>query len=366
VEGHPAVLHEPLTSAEPRSDSIPWVNSIFEQPWWLDGVAPGRWSATVVRRGDEVVVRLPFVQRRSLGVTAIVQPHLTQTLGPWLAPLEGKYARRLETEKKLLRQAIEMLPPVDLFRVNFAPSLTNWLPFYWAGFEATVRYTYRIEDLSDLDRVRGEFQDHVRRGIRKAENVVQVDPEYPLDPVLRLNAETFARQGRRPPYSDGLVRRLDAACAARGARRILGAVDAKGRTHAVLYVVWDGRTLYPIINARDPELQTFGANALLYWEAIRLASTVSRTFDFEGSMLEPIEHFVRGFGGRQTAYFCVWKAGPKAKAVLAARSAARRLRGSRGIRRRRRAEGRGAPTLTPAARRRAAALRARSAGAPPP
>jgi Acetyltransferase (GNAT) domain len=329
VAGHPVVTHPPLTPAEPPSDSIAWVNSIFEQPWWLDSVAPGRWSAAVVRRGDDVVARLPFVQRRSLGITAIVQPHLTQTLGPWLAPLEGKYARRLETEKKLLRQAIEMLPPVDHFRVNFSPRLTNWLPFYWAGFEATVRYTYRIDELSDLDRVRGEFQDHVRRGIRKAENVVQVDHDYPLDPVLRLNAKTFARQGRRPPYSDDLVRRVDAACAARGARRILGAVDAQGRTHAVLYLVWDERTLYPIINARDTELQAFGANALLYWEAIRFASTVSRTFDFEGSMLEPIEHFVRGFGGRQTAYFSVWKTGRKAKAALAARSAARRLRRSR-------------------------------------
>ena len=47
----------------------------------------------------------------------------------------------LETEKKLLGRMIEMLPPVDLFRMSFSPSLTNWLPFYWAGFEATVRYT---------------------------------------------------------------------------------------------------------------------------------------------------------------------------------------------------------------------------------
>ena len=38
-------------------------------------------------------------------------------------------------------------------------------------------------------------------------------------------------------------------------------------------------------------------------------------------MIEPIEHFVRGFGGRQTPYFCVSKAGLKARAALAARSA---------------------------------------------
>ena len=150
------------------------------------------------------------------------------------------------------------------------------------------------------------------------------------------------------------MRRLDAACAARGARRILGAVDADGRTHAALYVVWDEQTLYALINARDPELQAFGANTLLYWEAIRLAAEVSRVFDFEGSMIEPIEHFVRGFGGRQTPYFCVSKAGLKAKSALAARSArdalgrARRAGmarpgGTRRDRRRARAAAAGAP-----------------------
>lgn len=329
MAGRPVAPHAPVTSPAPPRDSVPWVNSIFEQPWWLDSVAPGCWTAAVVRTGNDVVARLPFVERRHLGVKAIVQPDLTQTLGPWLAPLEGKYARRLEAEKRRLGQLIEMLPPVDLFRVNFSPALTNWLPFYWAGYEATVRYTYRIDDLSDLDRIRAGFQDHVRRGIRKAENAVEVDHDHPLAPLLRLNADTFARQGRRPPYSDDLVRRLDAACAAHGARRILGAVDARGRVHAMLYVVWDERTLYPIINARDPSLHAFGANTLLYWEAIRLASTVSRAFDFEGSMLETIEHFFRGFGGRQTAYFSVWKIGRKAKAALAARSVVRRLRGYR-------------------------------------
>jgi hypothetical protein len=325
MASHQPLPHTAVTVTEPRRDSIPWVNSVFEQPWWLDSVAPGCWSAAVVQRGDEVVARLPYMHRRRYGLTTIVQPHLTQTLGPWLAPTTCKYARRLEGEKRLLGQLIQALPPFDFFRMNFSPALTNWLPFYWAGFNATVRYTYRIDDLSDLDRVRSEFQDAVRRGIRKAQGSLEVDHDCSLEHLLRLNAETFARQGLRPPYSDAFVRRLDAACAARGARRILGAVDAQGRIHAALYVAWDERTLYPLINARDRELQAFGANTLLYWEAIRLASEVSRVFDFEGSMLEPIEHFVRAFGGRQAPYFSVWKAGLKARPALAARSARQAL-----------------------------------------
>jgi hypothetical protein len=309
-----------MTPAESPEDSIPWVNSVFEQPWWLEAVAPGRWGEVVVRQGDHVAARLPYTQQRKFGLTTIAQPPLTQTLGPWLAPVAGKYVQRLETEKRLLEQLIEELPAFDHFRMNFSPALTNWLPFYWAGFQATVGYTYRIEDLSDLDRVHSEFSEHVRRGIRKAGSAVEVNHDYPLEDLLRLDARTYARQGLRSPYSAELVRRLDAACAARGARRILGAVDPQGRTHAALFVVWDERTLYALINARDPKLQTFGSNTLLYWEAIRLASEVSRVFDFEGSMLEPIEHFFRGFGGRQTPYLSISRAGLKARAVLAARS----------------------------------------------
>jgi hypothetical protein len=315
-----------VTPGQPPADSIPCTNALFEQPWWLESVAPGAWGEAVVRRGEEVVARLPYAYRRPLGMTVISQPPFTQTLGPWLATTEGKYARRLDTEMKLLGQLIELLPPSQYFRQCFATSMTNWLPFHWAGFRATVRYTYRIEDLSDLDRVTNGFQEHVRRGIRKASTVLEVDHDLPLDELLRLDAETYARQGLPAPYTHDAVRRLDAACAMRNARRVLGAVDQDGRTHAALYVVWDAGTLYALIAARDAQLQTPGATTLLYWEAIRLASEVSRVFDFEGSMLRPIEHYFRGFGGRQTSYFCVWKARPAARVALGARSARETLR----------------------------------------
>ena len=345
---HQTLTREAVTPDEARDGSIPWVNSVFEQPWWLDAVAPGLWGAAEVKRGDKVVARLPYMSRRRLGLTTISQPPFTQTLGPWLAPMEGKYARRVETEKKLLTQLVEELPPFDFFRQSLSPALTNWLPFYWAGFEATVRYTYRICDLTDLDRVRSEFQEHVRRGIKKAQGVVEVVNDYPLEDLLRLNEQTYARQGVRSPDSPELVRRLDAACAQRGARRIFGAVDADGRTHAALYVVWDHRTLYALINARDAELQTFGANTLLYWEAIKLAAEVSQVFDFEGSMLEPIEHYFRGFGGRQTPYFSISKAGMKARPALVTRAALSRIARARASARGRPAPGNGSPRDAPA------------------
>jgi len=55
----------------------------------------------------------------------------------------------------------------------------------------------------------------------------------------------------------------------------------------------------------DPELRKSGATSLCMWEAIKFASTVSKSFDFEGSMIEPIERFFHAFGAEQTPYFAV-------------------------------------------------------------
>lgn len=44
---------------------IPYANSIFEQPWWLDIVAPGNWDEVVVKQNEEIIARLPFVLNSS-------------------------------------------------------------------------------------------------------------------------------------------------------------------------------------------------------------------------------------------------------------------------------------------------------------
>jgi hypothetical protein len=57
----------------------------------------------------------------------------------------------------------------------------------------------------------------------------------------------------------------------------------------------------------DPELRNSGANSLCMWEAIKFASTVTKAFDFEGSMIESVERFFRAFGARQVPYFQISK-----------------------------------------------------------
>jgi hypothetical protein len=288
-------------------DEIEEVNSIFQQPWWLEVVAPGQWGEVVVKRGEEVAARMPYVIKKKYGLTALTMPPLTQTLGPWLRPSKAKYARRISEQKQLMNELIEQLPEVDYFCQNFSPFITNWLPFYWAGFEQTTRYTYRIEDLSDLEKVWQGFLDNIRTDIRKAEKKIVVRSDLGLDQFLRVNALTFNRQGMQVPYTPELIRNIDNACEIHNARRMFFAEDAKGQIHAVLYLIWDSNTAFYLMGGGDPDLRNSGATSLLMWEAIKFASTVSKVFDFEGSMIESVERFFRSFGGIQTPYYQITK-----------------------------------------------------------
>ena len=282
-------------------------SSLFVQDWWLDAVAPGQWHVVTVEEGGRVIARMPYILRKHRGLTLMDMPLLTPHLGPWLAPLPGKYATRLSRQHQLLDALIRQLPPFDFFSQRFHHRITNWLPFYWQGFEQTTFYTYIIEDLSDLDRVWDGLRSNVKRAIRKARKQVGVRDDMGLETFWHLNRMTFQRQGMQPPYDLDFLNRIDAACAQRNRRRIFFAEDAQGRIHAALYLVWDDQAAYYLMGGNDPDLQRSGAPSLLMWEAIRFAAGVTCSFDFEGSMIPGVERFFRSFGARQTPYFHITK-----------------------------------------------------------
>ena len=327
---------KPRAGGTPRSDAAAsghrpeaaGYNSVFERPWWLDAVAPGGWDAVTVERDGRVVARLPYAITRARGLRAIMQPPLTPTLGPWLAPMEGKHVTRLGQEMELLDELADGLPPVDLVHHHLAPSLPTWLPFAWRGYTASPRVTYRLDDLSDLEAIWSGFDTAARRWVRVAERRFEVRSDLGLETLLELNRATYRRQGTRPPHGDDVLRRIDEALGPRDARRLLVAVDASGRPQAAHYLVWDDACLYYLVGAQSDEARGSGASSLLMWESIRAATGTSGAFDFEGSMLPGVERFIRRFGGRQVAYLAISRTSRRARPLVASRRLLRRGGGS--------------------------------------
>lgn len=297
---------------------------IFHQPWWLDAVAPGSWAAVSVERAGEIVARLPFVVRGPRRMRVLSQPRATPFLGPWVASRpDAKYAKALGDQMELQAELLSRLPASVMFRQSFSPTMTNALPFVWAGYRAEVAYTYRLEDLGCEQALWNGLGANIRGHVRKARKQLVVRDDLGLDRFYGVWGDTLIRQGRPAPSRERLER-IDAACGPRNARVALFACDSADRIHAVAYLVWDGEVAYYLFSGSRPELRTSGAPSLLLWEAILRARQVTRVFDFEGSMLAPVERFFRDFGGRQTPYLQVSRTSPVATGMLGVREAARR------------------------------------------
>jgi len=295
-----------LCASEP---SIP----IFSRDYWLDAVAGAEnWDVVLVERDSRILASLPYVVKRFFGFTILGMPLLTQTLGPWLRPSEAKYCKRLGQEKDILQSLIGQLPHYHYYSQRWHHLRSNWLPFYWEGFQQTTRYTYRLPEISDEEKLWASLQENIRGDIRKAKSrfALQVRSDLQVEDFLGLNIRTFARQGKKLPYSSEFVFKLDRALIKNNARKIFIAEDADGRYHAGVYIVWDQESAYYLMGGGDSDLRQSGAASLCMWEAIKFARTVTKSFDFEGSMIEPIERFFRAFGAIQTPYFSVSRITP--------------------------------------------------------
>ena len=289
---------------------------LFAQPWYLDAcVEGGSWDAVLALKKGRPVAALPYFVKQKGPFRYATMPPFVKWLGPYLLPeLRGQLA----TEHTVLKDLIAQLPPLAAFKQNFYPTITNWLPFYWAGYQQTTYYTYRLTDLDNLPALEARLEADMRRTIRKTAKFLRV--VHDLNPRILFDfvPAIYQKQQLPMPFSWGQFKRLDDILAAQQARKLFFAVDADGRVHGAAQLIWDAQTAYFHLTADDPTLPQSGAGKFLIWETIRYAAEVLklRCFDFEGSILPGVEYVRVRFGATQVPYFFVWKNNSRAFALL--------------------------------------------------
>ncbi|MGG7213300.1 GNAT family N-acetyltransferase [Clostridium nigeriense] len=285
--------------------------NIFVQPWWLDAVVGSEnWDVILNEKGGKILGALPYSFNKTKSGLIINEGNLTQKSGVYINyPNNQKYTSKLSFERKTISYLIEELEKKDIksYSQNFDYSFTNWLPFYWRGYNQTTRYTYVIEDTSDFNKVYNEIDSSTKNVIRKAEKMVQVKKGISIEELYKINKMTFERKNMEIPYSVDLLIKIDKLCNDRNCRESLYAVDENNNVHAVIYVLWDKESMYYLLGGINPDYKNSNATSLLLLEAIKLAGSMGLKFDFEGSMNKEIEKFFSTFGGAQKQYFTITK-----------------------------------------------------------
>ncbi len=274
---------------------------IFMQPWWLDAVCTkgAGWDVALARntRG-EIVATMVFCIKKKWGFSMITTPQLTQFTGIWF---KNKDNINQSTEQLFLKQIIVQLPHFQHFILRFNYLVTDWLPFYWAGFQQTTRYTYIIPDTSDLDAVFNNFDSNTKREIRQAATKYAIEESTDFDLFLKLK-----HPKDNTPLS--IWQNLDTILTEKQCKKIYFTRNIETNTiDATAYIIWDKNSTYYLASGSSEVGRKNHAMHLLIWKAIQDSADNTPIFDFEGSMLETVEPFFRRFGAVQKPYFQISK-----------------------------------------------------------
>jgi len=282
---------------------------IFSKDWWLDVVCgKDNWDVAIVEKNGQIIASLPYYFKKKFMFNIITMPLLTQIMGPMLHYQNFKsHYDKIEQEKNFYTKLIENLPKYIYFKQNFHYSVQNWLPFFWKGFQQTTKYTYIIEDLTDLKKVFKSFSYAKRKNIKKAEKIVTIKYDLPARDFYENHKMTLKKQNELISYNFTLFEKIYNACREQNSGKTIYAIDNNGNIHSALFVVWSKMSAYNLISTIDPDFRNSGSASLLIREIIKYVSDKTERFDFEGSMIEGVERSFRQFGTRQMPYFKISK-----------------------------------------------------------
>ena len=280
---------------------------VFSAPWWLDAVAGDAWDVILIEEGGAIVASFPYVYAKGkLGIKKIEMPPLTQKLGPYIVYDKNiSYTTKIGYEHKIYQQIIDALPEYDEFTINFDQQYKNWLPFYWNGFEQTIRYSYRIYDIKNYESVFDAFTKEKKKEIRKAAKELIVCYDLEPNAFYSYFEDTIHERKDSVSYSRQLFYRLYDMVYKKKAGRVFYCIDKDKRIHSVQFLIWDNNTAYALIGMRMKGYNTSGGTEFIIYEMIKYASQFVDVFDFEGSMIKGVEQSYRYFGTQQTEYYSI-------------------------------------------------------------
>ena len=303
-------IRELNSSERPAFDELACRHgTLFHRLDWLALFGDRMQALGLFDDGGGLVGGLALYRERRWGLAILRRAPFTPSCGPFLEVKSRNPVAMLEERRKALECLAEYLdaarPAICMLPLD--RSVTDALPFFWRGYKVIPQYTYLLDLAVPADQLRKNMSPDRRNDVSKAaRDGLTVRLAANMGEVRDLVLATFDRQEKFVDQEclEGILGRY-----ANPANSFAYVACRDNVPIATCFVVHDGKTGYYLLGGYRAQDRHHGAGALAVWEAIRHAQGIGlQTFDFEGSVIPPIERFFRGFGGRLTPYFTVNKA----------------------------------------------------------
>ncbi len=280
---------------------------LFMQDWWMTGVCAGKeWDVLLSKDSEGTIIgAMPYLLRKRLGMRYIVMPQQTQTGGIWIAPsVRDSYS----TTRAICEDFDKQLRGLNLayYYQHYPIGSTAAEVMLKLGYKVSERVTYRVNDLSDMDKVIDSFSKNKKRQLQKALSL-HADLTLDAEGFYQFHAQCMEAQGKQISYTREFFLVMYQKTKKHNCGQILAIRNADEQLLAAVFVVWDKSSLYYLIPCYDPAHKDSGASALLALEAMKYARQQHVSFDFEGSMIRGVANHYRQFGTEATPYYSVHK-----------------------------------------------------------
>ena len=278
-------------------------NSVSEEKVGENSVSEGNEEGN---DGEKVIVAaMPYMVCKKWWMRWIVMPQETQIGGLWL---DEKREFSQDELTSICEEVATQLAEKKLYYFYQQFPVGSPCPevFKSLGFKTKERVTYRINDLSNLDKVIDKFSKNKKRQLQKALSL-HVENKLTAEEFYALHQLWLLMQKKKISYSREFLLVLEQKLRRHKQSQILTICNADHVPYAAALLVWDKQRMYYLIPCFNPEYKESGASALLVLEAIKLARETGVTFDFEGSMIRGVAQHYKQFGSRPETYYSVEK-----------------------------------------------------------
>jgi len=284
---------------------------IFSHGWWLDSVCGSEnWDVWLYESGGNILAAMPYYRIKKGEFDYITKAPLTQNNGIIFKQNSSiKLPSLAEFQQKIIDNACLWLKNanIDAYEQQYHYSFENWQPFFWKGYECILRYTYVIENTQNMFEVEQGYSSKLRSIIKKGSRNSRIVEIMDANIFYQEHEKVFLKQGLPCPFSYSLWLKIYSSCEKHNCGKILTAKDSNENIHSLAYLVWDEKSVYLLLGGSMPGFSYSDSYSFLIHKSIEMASSMGKSFDFEGSMIARVAKSIRQFGGIPKPYFRIRK-----------------------------------------------------------
>ena len=195
----------------------------------------------------------------------------------------------------------------DIITLGFPSEFVDFQPFTWKGFKVIPNYTYRINlNLSEKE-INGNLSPKTRNIIKKGEKdglQVELSSDYSQIQTIVKNSFLRNKVSVNETIMDDILFKF-----ANPTNSFSYIVTKEDKPIAGTFCIYDNHRCYYLLGGYESDNSHPGAGPMAVYSSILKSKEIGISeFDFEGSMIPPIESYFRSFGGEITPYYTVNKA----------------------------------------------------------